>query len=260
MRDEQINLKVSSEERGLLRKAAKRFQTETGQKPNVSKAIRAAVKEYGEKEVFYFDVILYKNICDFYTLTLKYFQGIATDFNLLKFGNISESNFEQILSANFADLEKRYFISIEENLEKLQLSNEFVEQNLRSGTEVPWNIFKSNTEKNLKNIEYNKSRPLWTHLPLTISIYSLIDGIITFSNDDKERVKEKYCLTFIESEPQRQFLKLTLETLERLKKLQGILLKNGFYDLWGYNGLFDIEADTEEIIFYKESLKYITKI
>jgi hypothetical protein len=51
MKDSQINLKVSNEEKQLLKKAARRLHLETGDKPNVSKAIRQSIKEYSEKPI-----------------------------------------------------------------------------------------------------------------------------------------------------------------------------------------------------------------
>jgi hypothetical protein len=49
MRDERVGYKASQEEKQLLRKAAHRLHVETGQKPNISKAIRASVKEFADK-------------------------------------------------------------------------------------------------------------------------------------------------------------------------------------------------------------------
>lgn len=50
MKDEQINLKISPEEKALLRKAANRLNSETGKKANVSAAIRTSVEEYANHE------------------------------------------------------------------------------------------------------------------------------------------------------------------------------------------------------------------
>lgn len=48
MKDERINLKVSPEEKKLLRKAAKNLNFETGAKENISEVIRHSVKKYAE--------------------------------------------------------------------------------------------------------------------------------------------------------------------------------------------------------------------
>ena len=180
---------------------------------------------------------------------------------MLKFGPIQENDFREILDSNFTNLEKKYFTSITTDLEKFNLTNEFVKASLLDGTEISWTIFKANTLKNLADIDYVAHRPNWTNIRLDINIYTLENGELSFTDSDRLRVKEKYCLTFIDSEPKREFLRMTLETLDRLKQLQVILLKNGFFDLFGKDGaLFNVLADTEELVFDREVLKYITEI
>jgi hypothetical protein len=46
MKDLQINIRVSEEDRQLLRKAAQVFSSSTGEKENISKTIRVAVRKF----------------------------------------------------------------------------------------------------------------------------------------------------------------------------------------------------------------------
>lgn len=51
MKDEQVHLKISHEEKSLLRKAARNLNVENGKKENVSAAIRHSIKKYAELDL-----------------------------------------------------------------------------------------------------------------------------------------------------------------------------------------------------------------
>jgi len=205
------------------------------------------------QEPYFYNKLLYKSICQLHESTLKHFQSIATDFKELNFGNITKEDFARITAGNFSELHQRYFKEIESNIDKLGLTNQFVRENMKNGSEVPYNDFHSKTLKNLDNIQFSKSHG--PAMPLSITNYTLKNGMVTFTDLDRERIKNNHCIVNLDTDTRRQFAKLAEETFENLKKLKAILVKDNSSLLFGRNALYD--EDTEEVWMDKETLHFI---
>ena len=209
------------------------------------------MKQY--KEPYYFNKLLFNGICQLHASELRHYQAIATDYKILDFGNITIQDFLDIESSNFSNIEKRFFENIEENIAKLNLSNEFVKNNLRNGSEIPFNDFREKTLANLDSIDFNKKHG--PPMPLSIQNYTLRNGTLTFTDEDRERIKNNHCITLLDTDTRRQFAHLAEQTFENLKKLKAILVKDNSSLLFGVKACFD--EDTEQVYFDKETLKYI---
>jgi hypothetical protein len=248
-----IDLKASEADEKNLRKAAENMTFETGKTPNVSSTIMHAVKEYADKEPYYFNAVMFKMICQLHESSLKHYAAIADSFLLLNFGPITLTDFQQIEAQNFSSIQKRFFEGIEDNIQKLNLTNDFVKNNLRSGTDEPYNIFHEKASMSLENIRYSKSQG--PPLPLSVNNYTLKNGTVTFTDENREKIKADHCTTRLDSDTRKHFAALAESTLKNLQELKAILINNNAGNLFGRSACFD--EDSEQVWLDKETLKYV---
>ena len=102
MKDEQINLKISAEEKTLLRKAARNLNFETGRKENVSEAVRHAVKKYAEidltkPECFFIDRESIRRLDQIVNYGLIYLQKFIDEFKAVNGQTLTLTELETTL-------------------------------------------------------------------------------------------------------------------------------------------------------------------
>jgi hypothetical protein len=248
-----IDLKASESDEKNLKRAAENMKFETGKTPNVSNVIMHSVREYASKEPYYFNALLFNAICQLHVSCLKHYQNIANDFLMLKFGNITLNDFARIEANDFSDIQKRFYNEIEGDILKLQLTNELLKNNLRSGTEEPFLQFKTKVLVSLDLIDFSKKHG--PPLPLSIQNYTLKNGLVTFTDSDREKIKLNHCTTLLDTESRRHFAKLAEQTFENLKELKAILVKDNSSKLFGRRACFD--EDDEQVFYDRETLKFI---
>lgn len=256
LKSQTVNLRTSEDENEILKRAAEKLSQATGEKPNISKTIIEAVQQY--KAPYFFDRLNFRFICELHKLVLKYYQAIATDYLTLGFGNFTLKDFQNIESGNFKDIEDGFLRAIDENLKKTKIDNEFILQNLRSGTETPFLEFREKTLKNLDSIDFSKK-----HGPsyqVSIQNFTLENnGVVTFTDSDRDRIRKVYCEINLDSEAKINFARLAETTFANLQELKSILTRNGIEILLGRGELFDQAPDDYELIYNKHILQYIKK-
>lgn len=104
MKEERVNLKISPEEKSLLRKAAKNLKFETGAKENISAAIRHSVKKYAETdltkpECFLIDRDAIKQIDSSINIGLISIQKFLDEFKELTGSALTRDECESIFKA-----------------------------------------------------------------------------------------------------------------------------------------------------------------
>ncbi|MEI6049108.1 MAG: hypothetical protein WCS03_09445 [Bacteroidota bacterium] len=253
-----INLRTSESEKEILHRASERLSQSTGEKQNISKTIIEAVKQF--EPPYFVNNYLLKQICSLHTISLPCFSGIASDFKLLNFGNITIEDFENILGSNFKDIEQRFYGEIRKNIARLGIENETICNNLIAGTEAPLLEFKNRTLKNLEDINYNRRpTPDNVHNYLSIQNYTLIDGDVLFTDLDKQRIQEKYCTINLDTPIKSQVVKITDEILKGVDELKIILSRNNIRTIFGYGEVFEIcdidgENGIEQTVFFNRQI------
>ncbi|MEI6048841.1 MAG: hypothetical protein WCS03_08075 [Bacteroidota bacterium] len=256
LKSQTVNLRTSQDENEILRLAAEKLSQQTGQKENISKTIIEAVKQFKDAEPYFVNEVLFKSICELHSEALPLFQRITAGHATLEIGELKANVLKQIFNRNFADIEKSVNADIDENVKNSHLTNKIFISNLRKDAEEPFGMFLPRTRIALQEIAALSSK--YTGIEIDIDTYSIKDGVVSFTDNDKARIKEKYCTIYIDSDSKRNFLKLAEETLLKLQALKAILLKNGINNLFGHENLFS-EIDTEGIILNKSIMKFITK-
>jgi hypothetical protein len=207
-----------------------------------------------EKEAYFINEILYQKYCSLHNETLEYWQKLAAGYNSLGIGTLTAEILRKISKNDFAGIEKNVNEDIEKSLKKTGVTNEIVLKNLRKGTDLPYTRFKLQAELDL--LQINRIRRTHPEMDLNPDVYSIEDGAISFNDESKARIKEKYCTIRIDTQAKREFQQLTETTLENLSAIKAILLKNGITAMLGDGHLF---SETEGIALNKAVMKYITK-
>lgn len=254
-----VNLRTSPDENELLKQAAEKLARQTGSKENISKTIIEAVKQFNEQEPYSVNSYLYSNLIEIHNRALGYFAGFATGYQALKIGNVSMDILQRISNNDLADIEKIYFDRIEANIERLGQTNEIIKENMRRGTEVPWNQFKQSVENNINNLQRVRQSQPDIADQLDISNYSLDNGVLKFTAEDKEKLRQRYCTVYLDTPAKKEFAKLCEDILKQLDELNIILVRNGMKSVFGYKNVFEIHesAEAQTIFFNKDFLKHI---
>jgi len=197
-----------------------------------------------------------RNICGVHTLALQYLNKIAIDFKLLSLGNIAMSDLQQLERRDFKDIKAKYFKNIESDIENVK--SEIVRANLMAGVEETFRDFQTKTETNItafQAIAFFASK----HYPLSVNHFTVKDGIVTFSDENKEFLKNEFCTVFIDLPAKQKFLRLQDETLKGLQELKKMLVENNIGSLFsqpGDVGLFD-EGREDVIIGDPEFVEFV---
>lgn len=264
MKTQTVNLRTSPDENDILKQAAEKLSQQTGEKENISKTIIEAVKQFKDKDPkpkieYYFKAVLYRDLCGLHSRALLFLQKVAEDFKTLELGLITNKDISEIGAGNFTDIKSRYYQKIESNISKLELSSELIKENMRAGVDETYFVFQKQTENNLTNFN-GASYVSEKHYPqLSVSNFTVKDGIITFSDENKEFLKNEYCTVYIQNPAQEKFIKLQDETLKGLQELKKMLIENNVGSLFsssGDVGLFD-EGREDVIIGDPEFVEFI---
>jgi len=202
-----------------------------------------------EPEVYFIDEVSYENLIKIYSASFQHLQNVVAGYTTLGFGVITSDKLRQLSKRDFSQLEKVVYTDIEKNLlnlKKAGVTNPQMLENQRKDADQPYLRFKIRADLDLLNIDSK----------IDTDIYSLNNGSISFDDKAKARIREQFCTIRIDSQVKEQFQKLTEETLERLKQIKSILLKNGVNSIFGDGSLFN---DTEGVILNKLITKFITK-
>lgn len=257
LKSQTVNLRTSLSEQELLKQAAEKLSLQTGQKENISKTIIQAVKQFNEQEPYSVNEYLYGNLIELHNRALGYYSRIATGYQGLKLGDLNIEILQKIASGDLGEIEKQFFDNIESNIECLGVTNELIKQNMRQGTEVPWEQFKESVRVNMANI--NRVTQSMPGVPLDINNYTLDNGVLKFTIEDKEKLKQRYCTTYLDSPAKQEFAKLCEDILKQLDELKVILARNGIKSTFGYNQVFEIleSAVEQKVHFNKDIIKHI---
>ena len=255
LKSQTVNLRTSPDENDILKAAAEKLSQQTGEKENISKTIIEAVKQFKDAEPFFFNEKLYNSYCAFYEELYPYFQRIAEGYILLGLGNISAEIMRKLTDNDFSEISTKVYSDIEQNLKKTGVTNKFLLDKLRTGLDEPYLKWKLRADLDL--LQVGRLRNIHSDIPFDVNVYSFKDGIISFSDSSRQRIKTEKCTVYIDSDIKRDFLKLSEKTLEDLKALKAILNKNGINDLFGEGKLFNLEND--QITITKSILGQIKK-
>ena len=207
-----------------------------------------------KKEVYFVNEKLYQKTCEFYNELFEYFQRIAQGFALLGIGNISADILRKLTENDFSEVSNRVYSDIEENLKKTHVSNQLLLDKLRAGLDEPFKMWRLKCELDLSQV--NRIRRINPSIEFDINVYSFKDGIISFSDSDRQRIKTEKCTVYIDSDLKKDFLNLSETTLKNLQSLKLILQKNGISNLFGDEGLF---SENDQVNLNKQILGYIKK-
>jgi len=210
-----------------------------------------------DQEPYFTNEFLYRNIQDIHNLALKYYSAMAAGYLSLKIGDITMQILQKIVSNDLAEIEQKFYADIEKNIERLGIKNELVRQNMRSGTDLPLLQFKQLVETNRGHISrVMQSQP---GTPLDVANYSLKDNVLSLTDEDKQRIKLRYCTVFVDSPAKQNFVNIAENIVKELEELKVILIRNGIKQTFGYNQVFEIQesAIEQRLYFNKGILKEI---
>lgn len=217
MKDGQITMRLSGEEKTLLRKAAKNLSFETGAKEDISKAIRHSVKKYAETdltkpELFLCDRDAIKQIDSNINYGLIYLQKFLDEFKEITGQSLTRDELENIFSSiGKLGSESRIQSAIQEQVNS-KLYNRLVKAHpdmVVSFDNVPQKDLTSLYEiaNNLDSVPMVKMR----FAGIFWNCYSVTGNVVSVIPDQAEHTKSGY--RFYASTPEE------LQKLAMVKKL-----------------------------------------
>lgn len=260
MKNERIELRATAEDRENLKIASEKL----GQK-GISKTIRAAVKNFAdaepkEKITYFVKEVYLRGICGVHQLALQYLQKIAADFRTLSIGSITMEDFEQIAARNLKTIKQKFYQTIESDINNIK--SEIIRANLLAGVDETFTEFKNNSESNLtafQSLAFSDGK----HYPLSVNHFTVKDGIITFTDDNRELLKNQFCTVYISNPEQERYVSLMEETLKGLSELKKMLISNNVGNLFSISGVevgvYDEGREDVIIAGGSEFVQYIEK-
>lgn len=250
-----IDLRASEKNEKDLRRAAEK----TGEK-TITGVIFKSVEQVANKEPYSVKEFLLRDLTAVYRLALQYLKNIAADYSSLSIGPVTMEELQQILDRDFTAIKKRYYSTIETDIENVK--SEIVRANLLAGVEETFNKFKTNSVRNIADFQAvgffgGKS------FQMEIQYYTVSDGIISFLDSDRERLKQKYCCIYLDIPAKEKYIQLTEETFAGLCELKKMLIENNvgrvFSEPGVQVGMFDENDHDIVIADAREWVEYIQK-
>jgi len=199
----------------------------------------------------------WQSSCALHTSVLQWINRIADEYKKMCGNNITREIFNSIAGGDLSELEKKFFDDIEKNIKKLGLTNEAIKDNMRQNTEVPFVEFKKSVIINLENVK--RSRAHWdNNLNFDANNYTLKDGTFFFSDQEKERLKERF-ETHLDSPVKKQFAE-KVEAVEKLiAEIKETCEKNGISSVFGFRKVWEVDPRSGTLLFNKNILNRINK-
>lgn len=214
-------------------------------------------QEPANQEPYFVNETLHQNLCEIHNRALTFYRGLCDSYSTLKLGPITIEVLRRITDNDLAEIEQKVYSDIEGTLAKLKIENEILLNNLSTGMDEPLNKFKKSVEINLAHLQrVRQSQP---ELTLDISNYSIVNGEILFSDLNKQRIREKYCVIYIDNPQKAHFVEVAENIMKGLIELKAILARNNIKSLFGYAQTFEIleDAQNQTIHYNKDILKQI---
>ncbi len=204
-------------------------------------------------EIYFVDLAKYENLVKIYSEVFQYLEKIAKSYPALEVGIFSSEVLHKIFINDFTDIEATFNGNIEKSLKGIP--NPAIRATLSKDAHKPYRKFNLETELNL--LQINRILRLHPGTEFNLDIYSIKAGVLSFNDEDKTRLKEKYCTYKVDSEARKQFKELTETALKSLQAIKAILLRNNIEYMFEDNFLFD-ENDAE-VFLNKKTMGLITK-
>lgn len=210
------------------------------------------------KPPYAFDIHSWQNSVAIHKLLLKWFNGISSDFNNLKIGFITLPIINDILSNNFAEVEKMFRSSIDESFRKAtEVLPESVVNQLFEGKNLPLIEFKSRTSANLTRLDESKRRfDYATHFD--VNNYTLEDGVFSFSDQQAEDLKSHFS-SYLDSDIKKEFVTKVKLVEKTIAELTAICRRNGIDSVFGYRRVWEVHPVTGELFYNKNIIAAIKK-
>jgi len=210
-----------------------------------------------EPEPYSEDSYLHHEICSFHNRCLGHYQAIAAGYEKLNIGCIDLEIFHQIQSRNLSQIKSRYYKILDDEMEKMHLTNPVLIHNFKEGADEPFLSFENVVKTELDQIA-QKQINSGQNIIVNISHYTIKSDKIEFTEANKEYLLNTFCRSFLDSDAKKNFVKKVDETLKNFSELKSILNKNGGrYVFGGLDSIFELNPATQEIIFNKKIVNLI---
>ena len=242
-KSKRIDLRASEKNEKDLQLASEK----TGEK-TITGTIFKSVEQVANMELYSVKEFLLRDLTAVYRLALQYLKNIAVDYSSLSIGPIKMAELQQISDRNFTDIKKRFYATIESDVSNVK--SEIVRANLLAGVEETFTEFKKNSERNIADFQAVGSMG-GKSFQMEIQYYTFSDGIISFLDSDRERLKQKYCCIYLDIPAKEKYIQLLEETFAGLCELKKMLVENNVGLLFSIPGeqvgMFD-ENDHDIVI------------
>jgi len=246
-----VNLRASESESEILRKAAERLGKATGKRPNVSRTIVEAVRQF--QTPYYFNEFRYKEAVKANEFAFGHYSEIVKAYNKLNLGPMSIELLGILEYGGENDIREKYFTAVEENLNCLGVTNQPLRELQMRGCEGPFNDF-MNVLTLRRSLLQRTRQSYQNNVPIEPHHFSIVDGELRFTPEDREKIKEFFAI-YLNTEEKKNFVALVDSFLEQYKQIKEVLVKNKCHGVWGPGNAFNVQND--EIIFEKQSINLI---
>lgn len=247
-----INLRASESENEILLRAAERLSQATGTKANISKTIIEAVKQY--EEPYYFNEYRYKQAITANQFAFNHYAEIVKAYRKLNIGDMTIELLGTLEYTGENEIRQKYFTLIEENLTSLGVTNQALRDLQMQGCEQPFTDFMNVLTLRRNLLQRNRQSYQGVNVPIEAHHFSLVDGELQFSPEDKEKIKECFEIR-LNTQPKKDFVALVDSFIEQYKKIKEVLVKNKCHGVWGSGNAFNVDRD--EVIFDKQVINLI---
>jgi len=246
-----VNLRTSESENVILQRAAERLSQATGKRANISKTIITAVQQY--EAPYYFNEYQYKQAITANQFAFNHYAEIVKAYQKLNIGDMTIELLGSLEYGGEDAIKEKYFTLIEENLTNLGVTNQALRDLQMQGCEQPLNDFMNILTLRRSLLQRNR-QSYQNSVPIEAHHFSIVDGELQFSTEDKEKIKECFEIR-LNTQVKKSFVALVDSFIEQYKKIKEVLVKNNCHGVWGRGNAFNVDKD--EIVFEKQIINLI---
>jgi uncharacterized protein (DUF1778 family) len=228
-KSKRIDLRASEKNEKDLQRASEK----TGEK-TITGTIFKSVEQVANMEPYSIKEFLLRDLTAVYRLALQYLKNIAAEYSSLSIGPITMAELQQIADINFTDIKKRFYATIESDVSNVK--SKIVIANLLAGVEETFKEFKTNSERNISEFQavgFMGGKAFH----MEIQYYTIIEGVVSFTDADRERLKQKYCCIYLDLPAKEKYVQLMEETFTGLCELKRMLVENNIGNVFSEPGV-----------------------
>jgi hypothetical protein len=251
-KNQTVNLRTSPDENELLKKAAERLSLATGKKVNISKTIVEAVRQF--EAPYSFNESRYRQCITANGFAFGHFSEIVRAY--LKLG-IGPMTIELLGSLEYGGedlIRQKYYTLIEQNLTNLGVTNQALRDLQLQGCEQQLTDFMNTLTLRRSLLQRTRQSYQGLNLPIESHHFSIVEGELQFTAEDKEKIKEFFAI-YLNTQEKKDFVNLVDSFFDQYKKIKEVLIRNKCRGVWGRGNIFNIAND--EIVFEKQSINLI---